>query len=136
MHWGLNYRPKKWIWIYIYIYTVFLEFELWYWLDFSTHWGIKNQVQNFFLTDKDFAQINAALQVWPSKLCLWHFEKAIKTRLADGSILKMNSYNAEFANAEINLLMRTSILFCTGFRSITNCDPKFCPKEFRDKSWK
>jgi len=45
----------------------------------------------FFLIDKDFAQINAALQVWPLtkiQLCLWHIERAIYKRLADGLIPK------------------------------------------------
>jgi len=93
----------------------------------------------FFLTDKDFAQINAALQVWPSikiQLCFWHLERAIKKRLADGSIPKTNSYNAELANMETNLVDVNFHPFPVdrnnGIRSITNCDPKFCPKEFRD----
>jgi len=93
----------------------------------------------FFLTDKDFAQINAALQVWPStkiQLCLWHIERAINKRLADGSIPKTNSYNAELANTETNLVDVNFHPFPvdrnTGIRSIINCDQKFCPKEFRD----
>ena len=35
----------------------------------------------FFLTDKDWAQINAAQQIWPNvkvQLCLWHLKKAVK----------------------------------------------------------
>src|SRR5438128_12174203 len=52
---------------------------------------------DFFLTDKDWAQINAASRVWPStkiQLCLWHVKRAIGKRLADSSISKRNNYNA------------------------------------------
>jgi len=47
-----------------------------------------NQLQNrglkyleFFLSDKDFAQITAAQSVWSNikiQLCLWHIKKALK----------------------------------------------------------
>ena len=49
------------------------------------------QSPDFFLTDKDLSQINAACQVWPStkiQLCLWHLKKAVAKRLADSQLPK------------------------------------------------
>ena len=43
----------------------------------------------FFLTDKDFAQINATRFTWPNakvQLCRWHIKKAITTRLSSNKI--------------------------------------------------
>ena len=48
-------------------------------------------------------QINAAHQVWPStkiQLCLWHLKRAVAKWLADSSITKTNSYNAELAKKQ------------------------------------
>jgi transposase-like protein len=38
----------------------------------------------YFYTDKDFAEINAAKEVWPNadiQLCQWHLERAIRQKL-------------------------------------------------------
>src|SRR5205823_2181589 len=46
---------------------------------------------DFFLTDKNWAQINAASRVWPStkiQLYFWHVRRAIEKRLVDNLILK------------------------------------------------
>ena len=59
---------------------------------------------DFFLTDKDWAQINAASRVWPStkiQLCLWHVKRAIGKRLADSSVSKRNNSNAAAAKADL-----------------------------------
>ena len=91
---------------------------------------------DFFLTDKDWAQINAASRVWPStkiQLCLWHVKRAIGKRLADSSISKRNNYNAAAAKADADFIDVNFHPFVRDdIRSEVNCDPQFCPKEFRD----
>ena len=46
--------------------------------------GLKNI--EYFLTDKDFSQINAAQSTWPNakiQICLWHAKRALKKKLSD-----------------------------------------------------
>jgi len=60
----------------------------------------------FFLTDKDFAQINAALQVWPLikiQLCFWHLKRAIKKKG-----LQMDRFRKQIATMQ-NLPTRRQI---------------------------
>lgn len=94
---------------------------------------------DFFLTDKDWSQINAAREVWPSakvQLCLWHLKRAIRKRLADSSVFKTNNYNAELARADADFINVDFHPFPrdsnTGTRSNENCDLRFCPNEYRD----
>jgi len=94
---------------------------------------------DFFLTDKDLSQINAAYQVWPSikiQLCLWHLKRAVAKRLADSSVSKINTYNAELAKESVNFIDLDFHPFPknhnTGVRSSNNCDMRFCPKELRE----
>ena len=50
----------------------------------------------FFLTDKDFAQINAAIFTWPHckiQLCKWHVKRAITTRLSSNKATRSSSFN-------------------------------------------
>ncbi|CAB4402232.1 unnamed protein product [Rhizophagus irregularis] len=59
--------------------------------------GMKN-IQ-FFLTDKDFAQISAAQQIWPHvkiQIYLWHIKKALKKRLSDNTQPKIITYSSKF----------------------------------------
>ncbi|CAB4409818.1 unnamed protein product [Rhizophagus irregularis] len=61
--------------------------------------GMKN-IQ-FFLTDKDFAQISAAQQIWPHvkiQICLWHIKKALKKRLSDNTQPKIITYSSNSAH--------------------------------------
>ena len=56
--------------------------------------------------DKDWAQINAARQTWPTtkiQLCYWHLRRAVKKRLADSSV-NTSIYDAKYANREVNLI--------------------------------
>ena len=68
---------------------------------------------DFFLTDKDWAQINAASRVWPStkiQLCLWHVKRAIGKRLADSSIRKEIITMLQQQKQTLILSMKISIL--------------------------
>ncbi|CAG8739976.1 14067_t:CDS:2, partial [Racocetra fulgida] len=52
----------------------------------------------FFYSDKDFAEITAAKNVWPLidiQLCLWHLEKAIKNKLKSRKKIERINYNYE-----------------------------------------
>jgi len=84
-------------------------------------------------------QINAAHQVWPStkiQLCLWHLKRAVAKRLADSSIAKTNTYNAELAKTVVDFIDLDFHPFSKdrniSVRSAENCDMRFCPKEYRD----
>jgi hypothetical protein len=82
---------------------------------------------DFILTDKDFAQINAAYFTWKGikvQLCKWHMKKAIMTRLTS---------NKSPRNSSFNPLSELGIRF--PFNNITQAQ-KFCPKEHRDTIWK
>jgi len=85
-----------------------------------------------FLTDKDWAQINAALQVWPNikvQLCLWHLKKAVSKRLADNTLPKVNNYSAGFAKMSVEFIDDNFVPF-------NNRDKKgfeFCPKHLREE---
>ena len=62
------------------------------------------QFVDYFLTDKDWSQINAAKAIWNNckiQLCLWHAKKAIKKKLADNSELKYNTYNSNEAHSKL-----------------------------------
>jgi hypothetical protein len=65
------------------------------------------QFIKYFLTDKDFSQINAARIVWNGckiQLCLWHAKKSIKKKLADNSKPKLNNYNSIEANSKLSFI--------------------------------
>jgi len=50
----------------------------------------------FFITDKDFAQISAARFVWKDikvQLCLWHIKKAVEARLSSNKVPQQVNYN-------------------------------------------
>ena len=79
----------------------------------------------FFLTDKDFAQINAIRFTWPHtkiQLCKWHVKRAITTRLSSNKGTR-SSFNplSEFGRR----------FPFNGIQQGSN----FCPKEFREKVW-
>ncbi|CAB4423647.1 unnamed protein product [Rhizophagus irregularis] len=81
----------------------------------------------FFLTDKDFSQINAARFTWPHakiQLCRWHIKKAINTRLSSNKNIRSSSFNplSEFGRK----------FPFDGIQQAT----QFCPKEFREPLWK
>src|SRR5437763_7536745 len=81
----------------------------------------------FILTDKDFAQINAAYFTWKGvkvQLCKWHMKKAIMSRLTS---------NKSPRNSSFNPLSELGIRF--PFNNITQAQ-KFCSKEHRDTIWK
>ena len=100
--------------------------------------GLQNP--EFFLTDKDWAQINAALSAWPNikiQLCLWHLKRAVKKRLADSSIPKRSIYDSEFARTQTAFVDATFHPFprdnVTGIRSTSSVNQRFCPKKLREK---
>jgi len=73
-----------------------------------------NQLQNrglkylqFFLSDKDFAQITAAQSIWSNikiQLCLWHIKKALKKKLADNTPPKTINYSSYSAHEAFNFI--------------------------------
>jgi hypothetical protein len=81
----------------------------------------------FFLTDKDFAQINAVRFTWPNtkiQLCRWHIKKAITTRLSSNKNIRSSGFNP---------LSELGKRF--PFNGIQQAS-QFCPKEFRDPLWR
>lgn len=81
----------------------------------------------FFLTDKDWAQINSAQQVWPNvkiQLCLWHLKKAVNKRLADNKLPKISNYNAKLARMSFNFIDETFIPLIPNDKK----GFEFCPK--------
>ena len=75
----------------------------------------------FFLTDKDFAQINAARFTWPRskiQLCKWHIKRAIFTRLSSNKVTTRSS--------GFNPLSEFGVGF--PFRGVGQSS-QFCPKE-------
>ena len=80
----------------------------------------------FILTDKDFAQINAARFTWKGikvQLCKWHVKKAIMTRLSSNKV----------SRSSFNPLSEFGIRF--PFNNIEQAS-KFCPKEYHKTVWK
>lgn len=88
----------------------------------------------FFLTDKDFAQISAGQTVWPNakiQLCHWHLRRAVETKLKDTHLPKRDNYEPMAANHEFSFI---DIEFNPS-NTIYNKPTKFCPKEFRSHIW-
>jgi len=79
----------------------------------------------FFLTDKDFAQINAVRFTWPHakiQLCKWHAKRAITNRLSSNKATRFS----------FNPLSEIGKRFpFNGIQQATH----FCPKELRDRVW-
>jgi hypothetical protein len=77
----------------------------------------------FLLTDKDFAQINAARFTWCDikiQLCKWHIKRAVMSRLASNKNTRSSTFNP---------LSEFGIRF--PFEGVVP-SPKFCPKEHRE----
>jgi len=87
----------------------------------------------FFLTDKDFAQISAGQAVWPNakvQLCHWHLRRAIESKLKDTKLPKRDNYepitaNHKFSFIDINFNPSNNAYKAT----------RFCPKEHHEKIW-
>ncbi|CAB4402168.1 unnamed protein product [Rhizophagus irregularis] len=61
----------------------------------------------YILTDKDFAEINAAQTVWPEahlQLCVWHIQCAIKQHLSSNKTSSYHSYNPKIAHEECSTI--------------------------------
>jgi hypothetical protein len=77
-----------------------------------TSWMQTLKERNFkkfpiILTDKDFAEINAAQMVWPEaqiQLCAWHVQRAIKQRLASNKQSVYYSYNPKIAHEQCSAI--------------------------------
>ena len=81
----------------------------------------------FFLTDKDFAQINAIRFTWPYckiQLCKWHVKRAISTRLLSNKSTRSSGFNP---------LSELGKKF--PFHGVQQAS-QFCPKELRKTVWK
>lgn len=92
----------------------------------------KNIEPEFFLTDKDFAQISAAQRAWPStkiQLCRWHMQRAIETKLKDSKKAQQITYNSLVAHEKFSFIETTFA------PTIETRSEKICPKELRKKVW-
>jgi hypothetical protein len=102
-----------------------------------------------FLTDKDMAQIGAAVLVWPKvciQLCLWHMKRAVEQHLSSKKQVIQMRYNAQEAHKQCSAIDPNwqPIIFQpvnfsnnsvnTGIIQ-TKSKPQnqiFCPKNYRD----
>jgi hypothetical protein len=88
-------------------------------IDFLIQLKIRGLKPDFFITDKDFAQIFAARFVWNDikvQLCLWHIRKAIDARLANNKKSQQINYNGITAQKQFSFI-----------------DPSFCPSLTKEK---
>ena len=80
----------------------------------------------FFLSDKDYAQINAIRFTWPQckiQLCKWHVKRAITSRLSSNKSTRSSGFNP---------LSELGKRF--SFDGVQQA-AQFCPKEFRKTVW-
>ncbi|CAG8749989.1 9593_t:CDS:2, partial [Ambispora leptoticha] len=85
----------------------------------------------YLYTDKDFAQISAARQIWINikvQICYWHFKKALKKRLVDNSQPKRITYSSYDAHNSFNFI--DIKFYPTELPKSNFC---FCPKNLRPK---
>ncbi|CAB4433197.1 unnamed protein product [Rhizophagus irregularis] len=85
----------------------------------------------FFITDKDFAQISAARFVWKNikiQLCLWHIKKAVEAKLGSNKKPQQINYNGEEAHQLFSFIDPL-------FRPIIKEKTIFCSKELRSLVW-
>ncbi|CAB4438821.1 unnamed protein product [Rhizophagus irregularis] len=102
-------------------------------IDFLVQLKTRGLKPDFFITDKDFAQISAARFVWNGikvQLCLWHVKKAIEARLANNKKPQQIIYNGIAAQQQFSFI---DPLFSP---SLTKEKIVFCPKEIRPLIWK
>lgn len=81
---------------------------------------------NFFLSDKDFAQLSAASFVWPEtkiQICKWHMKKALMERLRSNKSSRHSSFNP--LSPEGKQFPFDNII----------PSPIFCPKELQITVW-
>ena len=89
----------------------------------------------FFLTNKNFAQISAAQRAWPStkiQLCRWHMQRlqhAIETKLKDSKKAQQIIYNSLIAHEKFSFIETTFV------PTIETRSEKIYPKELRKKVW-
>jgi hypothetical protein len=86
----------------------------------------------FFISDKDFAQISAAHFVWKNikvQLCLWHIKKAVEARLSSNKKPIQINYNGEAAHKLFSFIDPSFRPNSTKEKMI------FCPKELRSIVW-
>lgn len=87
-------------------------------------------LKNFpvILTDKDFAEINAAQTIWPEaqiQLCAWHVQRAIKQRLASNKQSVYYTYNPKIAHEQCSTVDPNW--------GVTNSpETVFCPLDLRE----
>jgi hypothetical protein len=75
------------------------------WFSALKEHGINNV--KTFLTDKDMAQINAAISIWPNahvQLCLWHVKRAVEQHLSSKKKIVQIRYNAQEAHNQCSVI--------------------------------
>ena len=102
-------------------------------IDFLIQLKIRGLEPDFFITDKDFAQISAARFVWNNikiQLCLWHIKKAVEARMTSNKKPQQVNYNGIVAQRQFSFIDPS-------FRpSLTKEKVVFCPKKIRPLVWK
>ena len=75
------------------------------WFTALKEYGMNNV--KIFLTDKDMAQINAAISIWPNahiQLCLWHVKRAVEQHLSSKKQILRIRYNAQEAYNQCSVI--------------------------------
>jgi hypothetical protein len=76
-------------------------------IDFFLELKTRGLEPEFFLTDKDFAQISAARFIWKNikiQLCLWHIKKAVETKLSNNKKPQQINYNGVAAQQQFSFI--------------------------------
>jgi hypothetical protein len=101
---------------------------------FLREFQVRGILLQFFLTDKDFAQISAGQTVWPNakiQLCHWHLKRAVETKLKETKLPKRDNYEPFAANHEFSFID-------VGFNPSNKAykATRFCLKEYHEEIWK
>ena len=100
-------------------------------IDFLLQLKLLGLEPDFFITDKDFAQISAARHIWENikvQLCLWHVKRAVEARLASNKKPQQINYNGEMTHELFSFIDPS-------FRPTSKEKTLFCPKELRSSVW-
>ena len=97
--------------------------------------GLKNI--EYFLTDKDFSQINAAQSTWPDakiQICLWHAKRALKKKLSDNELKNFSHHSLLNSHQQYDFIDTQWILSSiSSTTTISLNNVTFCPKNLRSE---
>ena len=97
--------------------------------------GLKNI--EYFFTDKDFSQINAAQSTWPNakiQICLWHAKRALKKKLSDNELKNFSHHSLLNSHQQYDFIDTQWILSSiSSTTTISLNNVTFCPKNLRSE---